>query len=79
MLLESYCTPPSVSCNFEVILSGLHEILPNVHRINLIYGCNIEMIGITKVYKVSASVNLCLRSKTLNRQLLNFWSSCDFC
>lgn len=43
-----------------------------MHRINLIYGCNIEMIDITAVYKVSASVNLCLRSKTLNPQLLSF-------
>jgi beta-xylosidase len=30
------------------------------------------MIDITEVYKVSASVNLYLSSKTLNRQLLNF-------
>jgi len=63
----------------SLVFLRLHEILPDVHRRNLIDSCNIEMLDITEVYKVSASVNLYLRSKTLECQLLNFRSSCDCC
>jgi len=48
----------------SLVFLRIHEILPNVHRRNLIYSCDIEMLDITVVYKVSATVNLYLRSKT---------------